>query len=107
MDWISGVVSTKAQYGLPRRARVKTSLSSAGCVGLIPGDELRSHMDRGQKSEVAQLCPTLRPRGWQPARLLCPWDSPGKNTGAGCHVLLQASSPSSYQTCVYCIDIVL
>ena len=24
-----------------------------------------------------------------PARLLCPWDSPGKNTGVGCHALLQ------------------
>ena len=23
------------------------------------------------------------------ARLFCPWDSPGKNTGVGCHVLLQ------------------
>ena len=23
------------------------------------------------------------------ARLLCPWGSPGKNTGAGCHALLQ------------------
>ena len=23
------------------------------------------------------------------ARLLCPWDSPGKNTGVGCHFLLQ------------------
>ena len=23
------------------------------------------------------------------ARLLCSWDSPGKNTGAGCHFLLQ------------------
>jgi len=21
----------------------------------------------------------------KPARLLCPWDSPGKNTGVGCH----------------------
>ena len=26
-----------------------------------------------------------RPHGLQPARLLCPWDSPGKNTGVGCH----------------------
>ena len=26
---------------------------------------------------------------WQPTRLLCPWDSPGKNTGIGCHFLLQ------------------
>ena len=25
----------------------------------------------------------------QPARLLCLWDSPGKNTGVGCHFLLQ------------------
>jgi len=24
-----------------------------------------------------------------PTRLLCPWDSPGKNTGVGCHSLLQ------------------
>ena len=27
-------------------------------------------------------------RGPEPARLLCPWNSPGKNTGAGCHFLL-------------------
>ena len=27
---------------------------------------------------------------WQPTRLLCPWDSPGKNTGVGCHFLLQS-----------------
>ena len=32
---------------------------------------------------------SLRPYGPQPARLLRPWDYPGKNTGAGCHVLLQ------------------
>ena len=32
---------------------------------------------------------SLRPYGLQPARLLCPWDSPGKNTGVGCHFLLQ------------------
>ena len=31
----------------------------------------------------------LWPHGLQPARLLCPWDFPGKNTGVGCHFLLQ------------------
>ena len=31
---------------------------------------------------------SLRPQGRQPPRLLCPWDSPGKSTGAGCHFLL-------------------
>ena len=31
----------------------------------------------------------VRPQRWQPTRLPCPWDSPGKNTGVGCHFLLQ------------------
>ena len=31
----------------------------------------------------------LKPHGLQPTRLLCPWDFPGKNTGVGCHFLLQ------------------
>ena len=31
---------------------------------------------------------SLRPHGMQPARLLCPWDFPGNNTGVGCHFLL-------------------
>ena len=32
---------------------------------------------------------SLGPHGLYPARLLCPWDSPGKNTGAGSLFLLQ------------------
>ena len=31
----------------------------------------------------------VRPHRRQPTRLPCPWDSPGKNTGVGCHFLLQ------------------
>ena len=40
------------------------------------------------ESEVAQSCPTQRPHGLQPTRLLHPWDSPGKSTGVGrqCHL---------------------
>ena len=37
---------------------------------------------------------SLPPRGRQPAGLLHPWDSPGKNTGEGCHCLLQAIFPA-------------
>ena len=37
---------------------------------------------------VAQLCLILR-SPVDPARLLCPWKLPGKNTGVGCHSLLQ------------------
>ena len=32
---------------------------------------------------------SLQPHGLWPTRLLCPWDSPGKNNGVGCHALLQ------------------
>ena len=32
---------------------------------------------------------SLQPHGLQLARLLCPWDFPGKKTGVGCHFLLQ------------------
>ena len=39
---------------------------------------------------VAQSCPTLfDPVDCSPTMLLCPWDSPDKSTGVGCHALLQ------------------
>ena len=43
-----------------------------------------------------QSCPTLcDPHRRQPTRLPCPWDSPGKNTGVGCHCLLQCRKVKS------------
>ena len=43
-----------------------------------------------------QSCPTLcDPHRRQPTRLPCPWDSPGKNTGVGCHFLLQCMKVES------------
>ena len=36
----------------------------------------------------------LWPHALQPARLLCPWDSPGKNTRVGCHALLHRIFPT-------------
>ena len=38
---------------------------------------------------------SVRPHRWQPTMLLCPWDSPGKNTGMGCHFLLQCMKVKS------------
>ena len=37
---------------------------------------------------------SLQPHGLQPARLLCPWDFPHKNTGVSCHFLLQGIFPN-------------
>ena len=42
-----------------------------------------------QPAKSLQLCLTLQPHRWQPTRLPRLWDSPGKNTGVGCHFLLQ------------------
>ena len=38
---------------------------------------------------------SVRPQRWQPTRLTRPWDSPGKNTGVGCHFLLQCMKVTS------------
>ena len=38
---------------------------------------------------------SVRPHRLQPTRLRCPWDSPGKNTGVGCHFLLQYTKVKS------------
>ena len=46
------------------------------------------------KSESAGCSVIFRPHGPQPTRPLCPWDSPGKNTGVGSHVLLQGIFPT-------------
>ena len=55
---------------------------------------------------------SVRPHRWQPTRLPCPWDSPGKNTAMGCHFLLQcmevkresevAQSCPTLQDSMYC-----
>ena len=38
---------------------------------------------------------SVRLHRWQPTRLPHPWDSPGKNTGVGCHFLLQCMKVKS------------
>ena len=43
-------------------------------------------------AQPLQLCPTLCDA--MDCRLLCPWDSPGKNTGVGCHAVLQGIFPT-------------
>ena len=45
-------------------------------------------------SLCVRACIVTQSCGLQPARLLCPWGSPGKNTGASCHLLLQGIFPT-------------
>ena len=68
---------------------------------LFPGAELLPWWALCAQS--LQSCPTLRDSGLQPARLLCPWDSPGKNTGVGSHSLSRDSSHLRDRIRVSCI----
>ena len=49
----------------------------------------RSNPQAGDWGNHSVVSDSLQPHGLQPTRLLHPWDSPGKNTGVGCHFLLQ------------------
>ena len=48
------------------------------------------------KSSVSRsvMSDSWRPHGLEPARLLCPWNSPGKDNRVGCHSLLQGIFPT-------------
>ena len=61
-----------------------------------------------KNSEVLRICcccvasvvsDSVRPHRQQPTRLPHPWDSPGKNTGVGCHFLLQGVSEKWKWSC--------
>ena len=54
-----------------------------------------SCLPRTYVAKSLQLCLTVQPHRQQPTRLRCPWDSPGKNTGVGCHFLLQCMKVKS------------
>ena len=61
-------------------------------------------------SVISVVSDALWPYGLWPTRLLCPWDSPGKNTGVGCHFFLQGIFPTQgsnphllhYRWILYC-----
>ena len=52
-------------------------------------DRYRKRVVKSESVSCSVMSDSLQPHGLQPARLLCPWNSPGKNTGVGCHPLLQ------------------
>ena len=66
------------------KSLIQFSVDGWGCVpSLLFGGGL-----------VSKSVPFLYPMDCSPTRLLCLWDSPGKNTGVGCHFLLQGIFPT-------------
>ena len=59
-------------------------------MSVVINSILQAYMLTAAAAKSRQSCPTLcDPVDRQPTRLPRPWDSPGQNTGVGCHFLLQ------------------
>ena len=86
---LQGIFPTQGPSpGLPHRRRILHHLSHQG-----------SPSTTAASSKLVcvtwlVLSNSLRPRGLQLIRLLCPWNSPRKNTGVGCHFFLQGICPT-------------
>ena len=59
---------------------------------------IMTHQIRQLMHVSSVVSDSLQTYGLHPARFLCPWDFPGKNTGVGCHALLQVIFPRRYGT---------
>ena len=69
-------------------------------LGVTTHGILRSHL-QPELFTALSVCPvasvtsdSLRLSGLEPDSFLCPWDSPDKNTGVGCHALLREIFPT-------------
>ena len=71
------------------------------CASILPGNWTPNyrnglhllHKWLSENDGVLSVSDSLQPHGPYPTKLLCPWDFPSKNTGVGCHVLLQGIFP--------------
>ena len=52
--------------------------------------------DRSSSVSCPVMSDSLWPHGLQPAKLLCPWNFPGKNTGKGCHSQRQETTTEEW-----------
>ena len=78
---------SRLQSGLPLPGREGASI-------LIHTHILPKHIGYLTAQWARVLSYPSCPAVCEPIRLFCPWDSPGKNTGVGCHALLQGILPT-------------
>ena len=82
--WVSAAFSGKCSFGKPQICRQIPSVKELPILS-----HLEERIDAKVKVLVTHSCLTL----CDPARLPCPWDSLGKNTGVGSHSLPQRIFP--------------
>ena len=79
---------------MPRSA-TQTLLPSYNFTTLQGWPPKPSNQTSAAAAKSLQSCPTVQPYRRQPTRLPRPWNSLGKNTGVGCHFLLQCMKVKS------------
>ena len=79
------------------QARIKTAGRNINNLRYVDNTTLMADSAAAAAAvKSLQSCPnSVRPHRRQPTRLPRPWDSPGKNTGVGCHFLLQCMKVKS------------
>ena len=106
------------QHTSPRTADASASISRLLLTHASAGDPQRVRQNLATEQEQSEnvscsvTSDSATPWTMQPARLLCAWDSPGKNTGVGCHSLLQGIFPTRgsnlgflhYRQILYCLN---
>ena len=82
--------------GSGARMTATTWMSLQKCMVTTSGANLRSRtlLPSCMCAQSLSHVHSIWPHGLEPARLLCPWNFPGKNTGVGCHFLLQGIFPT-------------
>ena len=84
LPWNHGVSTT----GLPGKSQGPICF----CFSVYPQHLAHYQFNHFNHSVVSD---SVRPHRRQPTRLPRPWDTPGKNTGVGCHFLLQCMKVKS------------
>ena len=80
---------------VPSFSKVQVKISISGECGAMGGAGVSATSQLGEPATglllllLRHVSDSVRPHRRQPTRLPHPWDSPGKNTGVGCHFLLQ------------------
>ena len=101
MDWldllaVQGTVKSLLQHHSSKASILRCSVPYSTAF-LTETVSIKSFLFRilAHAHSVAQSCLTLcNPTDCSPLGFLCPWDSPGRNTGVGCHCLLQVIFPT-------------
>ena len=97
-SFIDSFFSTSIYVSWKKRSETKLTDFNSKVTSALMCAEVKNYKVSKSAAAAAkslQSCRTLRPHRWLPSRLPRPWDSPSKNTGVGCHFLLQCMEVKS------------